>query len=290
MLIIDNLEFSIQLFKVTANLKKGVIVEVQRVKGSSIQFHKVARIFLQIAMMKTKHDTKRYDYQHTYLLKSDKKRSEQDENFTCIFTLELVDELLKKDRVDANLLGMESLQYLTSGKYATKAMVDVASRAIITGERFPNIKDTISSLITKYTIDDESQHNDIEEKYYDKMRVCALSVLSSSLNSFFTDNDDERKSTYFDSILLSDDWIGDNGLMKMLLAEIQNAKNSPHQAYLAAKCLEVVLRHSTQSRHHAIELGVRAFITESLLFGQTAYALLELVSERILDTLGENKE
>ena len=294
------MEFTVQLFKVTERTNKCVIVEMQRTNGSSIQFHKVAQTLLKVAKetqaqsisdssstSSNKVYSNRLQQQRRDSISNDeKKERDQEEIFTC--TLEMVDALLKKDRVDANLLGMESLQLLTTHKSASDAMVKFVSNVVITGERFSDIKSTISSLITKYTIDGESSTNEVEEGYYRKMRVCALTVLSSALKTFFDVGDSSGIKTNtckIDSILLSDDWLGDHGLLNLLIGELKNAKIEPNDAFLAAKSLEIVLLRSLQMRGEAIKLHAQTIITESLELGQASYPQLEHISRNLLKIL-----
>ena len=291
------MEFTVQLFKVTERTNKCVIVEMQRTNGSSVQFHKIAQTLLKVAKetqaqspldpsspFTNKVDIKKLH--HSQKQSKEKKEHNQEEVFIC--TLEMVDALLKKDRVDANLLGMESLQLLTSHKSASDSMVKFVSNIVITGERFGDIKGTISSLITKYTIDGDTPTNDVEEGYYRKMRVCALTVLSNSLKSFFDLNETSDAKTdtcKIDSILSSDDWLGDHGLLTLLVEELKNAKVEPNDAYLAGKSLEIVFLRSMRMRSEAIKLNAQTIITESLELGQASYPPLESISRNLLKVL-----
>lgn len=282
-------------------------------------------------------------------------------------TLEIIDALLKKDRIDANLLGMESLQLLTNPHSSSKAMNHFVANIILMGgesgcvsgssidnhhgSEFNDIKDIVSSLITKYTNMDEHQHhhqhhhhesetniddgcssttssgesslnNDVEDGYYQKMRVCALSILSNSLKTFFEEyedsldhndnivptarsssiNDDTRSSTssislskYHDieSTLSSDEWVGNHGLFAMLMNQLRHAKIHPHEAYLASCCLETLLIKSIQIRDYVCKErldDVYGIVKDSLDVGQASYPLLGMVSSKILDLLGESKE
>jgi hypothetical protein len=393
-LTLEEMQFSIQLFKVNDQNNNCVIVEIQRTNGSSIQFHKVARTLLKVAkdtvqkgivnddnattnaitittnnsdnnsdqkkndnttfvdksIMKrsqsiytstttsTSNTTEQKQQQQITKKQQHQKRSDENTNnniikisnstninanvnantkqkediFTC--TIEMVDALLKKDRVDANLLGMQSLQLLTSRQSTSDSMVKFVSNVVVSGNannvhhhnnnnESHDIKDMITSLIAKYTIGEsgheESLHNVVEEGYYQKMRVCALSILANSLKNVFDDVDgigscsnaaSSRNSVSvrnIDSVLSSDDWLGDHGLLILLLDELKNAKTNPKEAYLAGKSLELVLRKSMMMRSHASKLDVHGIVTESYKFGKSSYPLLESISDTILQSLIE---
>ena len=289
------MKLSIQLFKVTEKANDCVIVEIQRTNGSSIQFHKIARALLEVAKKKKETATTTPSSIKTNTIKNEHptlKQSHQNrEVFTC--TLEMVNALLKKDRVDANLLGMQSLLLLTSQKSTSDAMVQFISKVVITGEEFSDIKDTIISLIAKYTTDGGiCPTNIVEEEYYQKMRVCALSILSNALRNLFiyqrSDDDNDKKDKLdIDHILSPDDWLGDHGLLTLLLGELKNANTNPNEAYLAARSLEVVLRKSLKMRNHATSLDVYTIVSKSFDIGHKSYTLLESVSDSILQLLGE---
>ncbi len=282
--------------------------------------------------------------------------------FHC--TLEIIDALLKKDRIDANLLGMESLQLLTNPHSSSKAMNHFVANVILMGGETRcdsgsgidnphggevyDIKDIVSSLITKYTIMDEHEHhnhhesetniddgctsitssgesslnNDVEDGYYQKMRVCALSIFSNSLKTFFEEyedahvhndnivpmarrnsiNNDASSSTtstslskYHDieSILSSDEWIGNHGLFTMLMNQLRHAKIHPHEAYLASCCLETLLIKSIQIREYVCKErldDVYGIVKDTVEVGRASYPLLGMVSSKILDILGESKD
>jgi hypothetical protein len=207
-------------------------------------------------------------------------KNNQEDMFTC--TLEMVDALLKKDRVDANLLGMESLQLLTSQHSSSDAMIKFASNVVITGGAFSDIKDTISSLIAKYSIDGESPNNNVEDSHYEKMRVCALTVLSNALKFHLSDDLEKSK---IDEILSSDDWLGGHGLLNMLLEELKNAKTNPNEAYLAGKSLQIVLAQSAQIRTQASTSNARKVISDCIEIGSSSYSLLESISKVLLELL-----
>lgn len=296
-LTVNNMEFCVQLFKVTEKTNECVIVELHRVNGSSITFHSVARSILNAAKAKSmKSKSIQVEERKSELVRrrvvvrdfrdgesSLKKTQDQEELFTC--TLEMVDALLKKDRVDANLLGMESLELLTRLTSTSDAMVKFVTKIVLTAERFSDIKDTITSLIANYSIDGESVANADEDVYYQKMRVCALSVLSNSIDVMSKENPDT-----LDEMLRADDWVGDHGLLTLLLNELKKANKSPQEAYLAGSCLKKVFEKSCRMKNHAVEkLDAMSVFVESQKVGRCSHNLLESVSDSLLQIVGNAK-
>ena len=317
----DDVEFTIQLFQVTEKNNHCIIVEMQRKNGSSIQFHTIARSILKAAKkqqqqqqqpLKQVNNRKRLVVRKNKSTTATSRGSNQEEVFAC--TLEMVDALLKKDRVDANLLGMESLQLLTTHQSASDAMVKYVSNCIITGDVFDNIKGTITSLIAKYTIDDDdddeshshrSNNNYVVDGYYQKMRICALAVLSNALKNTLPElKKNSSTTTKLDSIFSSDDWLNDRGgLLILLFNELQKdhddndnnedatTKSNPKEAYLAATCLEQVLEHSSMMREYVTtKLDAKKIFQESMDVGNKSYPMLGSVCSRMLDLLSKGEE
>lgn len=293
---VDDLEFTVQLFKVTDKSNNCVIVEMQRKNGSSIQFHTIACSILKAAKKQQTTVANPASFKENKRRRLEVRKSpkstiqNQDEVFAC--TLEMVDALLKKDRVDANLLGMESLQLLTAPQSASAAMVKYVSNCVIKGDKFHDIKRTITSLIKNCTIDgeDSPQNNHVEEAYYEKMHLCALGVLCNSLKNILDECDLE--SERIESILSSEEWLDEqHGLLVLLLKKLKNASSNPKEAYLATECLEKVFEKSMTIRRHALSNyhSTQRMLLECEKVGKASYPLLISVSRRLLNMLVDTK-
>jgi hypothetical protein len=305
-LTVDDTEFQIQLFKVTEKTNECIIVEMHRLNGSSIVFHTVARSILSASKRTNEvnanvnvngNDTRGDNSPRSTMRSpssgkregstSSSSRNEQKESdlFTC--TMEIVDSLLKKDRVDANLLGMESLQLLTNPRASSDAMVAYASNVVITGGsgHFMDVKDALMALICNNdattTMDGERRDDGVEDPYMRKMRLMAFTALSNALEAMASDDS-------FQQSVMDEEWTRDDGVLASLLAEMNNAKASPQEAHLAAKCLLTVLENSVGMRTIAVELGASSAVLKTQSVGG-AYHLLSGVSGGLLQILGETK-
>jgi len=282
-LSVDGTEFCVQLFQVhTEKNNDCVIVELQRINGSSIVFHTVARSLLSASknakVLSTK-ETERHPTSSTRSRSSNRRegsndRMKESDLFTC--TLEIVDSLLKKDRVDANLLGVESLQLLTNTRSSSDAMVSYASNVVLNGGDFIDVRDTLISLL----VNDEPAENEVEDKYHQKMRFCALNVLSNALDALSGKDEDNFGDK---------EWAGDDGLIATLFKEMKSAGSRPHEAYLAAKSLLTVFENSVRMRAVALELGISSAALQHNTIDGDDYPLLKNVSNDLLQVLGESK-
>eukprot|EP00558_Chaetoceros_sp_UNC1202_P003389 CAMPEP_0197245432 /NCGR_PEP_ID=MMETSP1429-20130617/10224_1 /TAXON_ID=49237 /ORGANISM="Chaetoceros sp., Strain UNC1202" /LENGTH=205 /DNA_ID=CAMNT_0042705925 /DNA_START=89 /DNA_END=706 /DNA_ORIENTATION=+ len=196
--------------------------------------------------------------------------------------MEIVDSLLKKDRIDANLLGMESLQLLTSTRASSDSMVSYASDVVLTGGDFSDVKSTLISMIANEneghsdSDDSSASSSSIEERYHRKMRVCALTALANAL---------EAKSASLEQLLDSKEWAGDDGILSFLLSEMNGAQAYPHEAFLAAKCTLNLLEHSSVMRSSALEMGFSKAALLGEEVGKSAYHLLGSMSSSLSKVL-----
>ncbi len=184
--------------------------------------------------------------------------------------MEIVSGLLSKDRIDAKVLGMESLQLLTSTQSSSDAMVSFASNVVLCGGDFGYVREAISSFIAERFSDPE---NDIEQKYHDKLRVYSFLVLSNAL---------EAVSSI--GVSVEQDWI-DDGLLTQLLNELKFADTSPHEAHLAGKCLVSALGKSVTLRENAAKLGASKIALQIQGTERDAQHLIDNISTSLLQLL-----
>lgn len=117
---------------------KQVCVEVQRRRGDSVTFHRYARYVLEAAS--GDFEVSEYkDYTDSRYLKAAEKllRTEMakaaQEREESLMSIELAAGLIKKDRFDARLLGMESLCILTDPRKTNLNTALLASHAVLFG-------------------------------------------------------------------------------------------------------------------------------------------------------------
>jgi len=298
-LSVDDTEFYIQLFKVRVGEKQGkanecIVVEMQRLSGSTVVFHRVARNILSASKIRNVQVLSRVPVNTERSVTSHREGSTS--TSTCsttgtvkesdLFnrTMEIVESLLKKDRVDANLLGMESLQLLTNPNSSSDAMVAYASNITLTGCGFGDVKRTLVSLIADHTTfeGEAVEENSAEAKYFHKIRTCAFTVLSNALDAM------RGTDVFEDQCLADEEWAGEDGFLSVLLKEMNQATSRPHDAYLAGKSIKTILENSSRMRSNVSQLEATRIILDAQTVGK-GYPLLNNVSESLLEILGEAK-
>jgi len=141
----EHVEIQLQLWRGPAShTDEGtVIVEAQRRRGDAVHFHKYSRNILDAAtgifdpstFVRAEDREAEYCQRATDMLAA-KKPTIADgatDHENALLALEIAASLLKKDRMDARQLGMESLCLLTDPTRAGVVTALVASRVVLTG-------------------------------------------------------------------------------------------------------------------------------------------------------------
>mmetsp|Transcript_707 Transcript_707/g.1628 ORF Transcript_707/g.1628 Transcript_707/m.1628 type:complete len:484 (-) Transcript_707:252-1703(-) len=207
----ENGEMFLSLFK-TSNGQEGVCVEIQRRKGDSISYHRYARCILDVAAgeLDIKEHVKKNgdDIDLVYIKKVNRLNNLEvpndaaSERGDAIVAVEIAHGLLMKDRMDARLLGLESLCLLTDPRKTGSRTALITSRVVLLGTPqideedfidggdetpFQEIQKTILSLVQFRRIGEESDFDDdkgesSEEEHITILHNLALAVLANALD------------------------------------------------------------------------------------------------------------
>merc|ERR1712232_427117 len=195
-------------------------------------------------------------------------------------SLEIVDSLLKKERIDANLLGIESLHMLTNIDISGLETAIAAANVVLKDHGHFTIKDKIESLVQYWRLcvddddDDDScdvdEKNDIfDQKHYNQMRNHALNILANSLHVL------SLQGTLY---IEEDSWLSTT-FLSILISELKQSDSRPHDGAVSAKCLNILIRQSDKIRQSALEQGVDGILWDTLFFSRCANNILAMESE-----------
>jgi len=298
-LSINQMELCIQLFKVSDNTQNMIVVEIRRKNGSPISFHKVARAMLNAAKGNASTMTPSSTPKSQTMNLISHEETKEDNNVTVAGSIETIESLLRKDRVDAKLLGMESLLHLTTSGSSSKNMTLFTANVILNGWKNDIIKDTVFSLITKSNDNDEDESNNIiEDGFNQRMRIYALSLLANSLEGLakslegISNNrqgDGDGETGDLQSKLSNDEWVEDGGILWSLVEILKISESSLQnlqEAYFAAKCLKTALEASGDLISWAIERKVVKVVEYSQKVGHCRHNLLGRASDELMLCLG----
>lgn len=247
----DYVSFRIRLFAATGDdASTATIVEVQRRKGSAFNFMKDCRAILDAAegLASRSHTapmpTTLKPVSAMSCLQGVEIDNDDDNHGQDIKTTE---ELLSMDRSDSNLLAMENLEELTSRSSTSHSTVRLATKKIVSGENeSTGIRDAITSLLQHSSLQGDQSHlrttkDEMETDYDERMHNLSLSVVHNAL-TFLAD-----EGSLTELVRMHTGWFHDI-LIPVLIRDVDGARDRPHDAYLAAKCLPRPVRPAKHRR------------------------------------------
>jgi hypothetical protein len=107
------------------------------------------------------------------------------------------------------------------------------------------------------------------------MRLSALSVLKNSLSLL-------AKRGSLGSKIGGSEWVGEGGILESLMGDMKNADSSPQEAYLAAKCLTLLIESSTSFRSKAMDLNLIEAVPDGQRKGCSGHHLLRNASDNLM--------
>ena len=252
----EHVKLSIRLFLD----EDQVVVEVQRRSGCCFLFHQSAKAILRAAKGMKPQRLPTFTIPE-FVLKAEAEVSEQDPTVEAV---EIASGLLKKDRYDAHLLGMESLVQLTKAtSTSTKAALAVMDC---------NVLDTILSLVQSWRISQEQVEevaiDEMEKDYFAMIHRNALTVLANCLNAL-------EQTGELSRVISSQGRLVADELLAVLIDELDSAEQRPHDACQACKCLKTLMRSSKATKLRALELGAPKAATSALNEGVCTHLNLE---------------
>ena len=339
----ESVEIQVTLWHGTAPQHPDcVVVEAQRRRGDAVCFHKYCRHLLDAASGTFDPATFRRCEEREAVLyqKSEELLSRGAkggaagkgeaaaapkvagaDHESALLALEIAASLLKKDRMDARQLGMESLCLLTDPTRSGIETALIASRVVLTGsprddddvdggEGFDGddwgIREAILSLVQfgrlgedggiGQDFDSDSDEeggtgsdNPDEKRHNDRLHNLALAVLANSLDVLEQHSrrlaGSESPSSVADAFLSDSREMMDRDLLSTLLAKLGNASHKPHDACLSAQCLRSLCEASKEARRRARELKAKQIVQTALDVGRRTHVKLETKTERLITTL-----
>ena len=283
---LDRTTFYIRLFKNTPmsnNRNRGVLVEIQRITGNSFNFVKYARDVLAAArgeIVEIREEVQMITYYIPTTSTPSSSCGRTANNHECREPAEPDEEciilhiegLLNNYRLDAVLLGIDSLLVLTDG---AKSQVSSSMAGVVLRGNHGHsiIKDFIHNCIhSRPDIPREENATtsfDYELWHNEHIHNTALEILANSLHSLSAD------AILIRSLLQSEEWMGPSGIIDALLLELSHSEVNSHNAYHAARCLNTILDSSSiEIRKALLERGLSGVMETSHRVGQRKHLLL----------------
>lgn len=327
----ENVEMHLSLWKTgPSSPQQGIVVELQRRSGDSIAFHRYARTILDAAMGLVDVDDIVVDQDVVYskkvqrLLMMELKSADKEEHETAVQAIEIAHGLLMKDRMDARVLGLESLCLLTDPRKTGFITSMLTSHVVLLGSTqgiqipgvvhdgfvdegpFQEIRQGILNLIQfkrigedeDFTGDDEM---DIDKEHMTLLHNLALAVLANALDCIehpdrvddTTPEDTKPRprlrtassSEVANEFMQQTEELSKKEILKTLISELGKAAVTPHNAVLSAKCIGSLCRASDEAKKRAKELGAKQVVSTALDVGVRTHLKLETECEKVVTVL-----
>jgi hypothetical protein len=213
----ENVEMHLSLWKTPVDSPQtGILVELQRRTGDSIAFHRYSRTILDAAMgliestdMPTAIlDDVLYSKRVQRLLSTELQNQETLEHENAIIALEIAHGLIMKDRMDARMLGMESLCLLTDPRKTGIVTATLSSHVVLLGSTqgveipgvqlekssgimmeegpFQEIRESILNLVQFCRLGEEEEDDQVDDsidkEHMTLLHNLALAVLANALD------------------------------------------------------------------------------------------------------------
>ena len=250
------MKFAVRLF---ADNSK-VIVEVQRKCGCSFQFREIARTLLRAAKgCATAPRRKVLPLPCSIPCESLHEREQRAEA-----GLQVAMEHLCSERLDSQLLGMQSLEQITRSESRACASKKVLSGPCLKKVLFAAQEDASSSVVS----------SDFEEEHMHVMKRSAMTVVANALNSLTESGDLNTE------ILRSCTDLKSEAFICCLVDTLREFRGAPHEATQAARCMQHLMTDKqVESLFH--DMSVMSVISDACDYGATHSALLEHESMKL---------
>lgn len=309
----DLTRFNIRLFEAD----DGIIVELQRRSGSSPSFHNAAHaillwakgqqmnadpkvsspcrphgilpsLFNQAARYRCCRESKatgKKDGDTSDEQNDDEKDTSTKVSKICGGDLAIVDCLLRKPMLDARLLAIESLRYLTDEESSGTDAATAVAKAIMCGsdEQSVNIRDALFSLVVNGTLDNNKCNEcpsdcEIDREFNHAMHAIALVVLANAIGLVL-----KARAAEPDAFLCCSNEVEE--LLTALCEDIADAEEKPTDAYQALRCMFELIESSYSAKLDAKARGVLALIEAMQESGICHHKLMEEELKRIEEVL-----
>jgi hypothetical protein len=252
--------------------KDQVVVEIQRGCGCSFLFCQASKAILRAAKGSTAPKPlgcfKIPDCVPQQSLSECEKLIEDDLEIAC--------QLLKNDRFDTHMLGMESLAHLTN---ATKCG-SFAARCILSGDFLSTLLCLVESFrMHQRSTKDETTLSEMEEEHFSIMHRHALTVLGNCLAAL-------EESGELEQVLAQRKELLSESLLESLVHEVGQANTRPHDACQAVRCLQCLVRSSSELKVLACQLGAPKALDSAFREGASRHCTLEQESRKLQMDIG----
>jgi hypothetical protein len=239
-----------------------IVVEIQRQTGCSFLFHQAAKAILRSAKGIRNPSTQTRRFIIPGCVPKDSPEQQQ----RCTEEgLEIAFNLLKKDRFDAHLLAMESLEQLTRASVCRS----FAANKVLCGQ----FSSTLVSLIESRESKQAEAASEMEEEHFAIMHRHALTILANSLAAV-------QESGELLGLLSQSSELCSQSLLSVLVSGLNASSRRPHDACQSALCIQSLML-CEEAKDRLMGLGAASAVSTACGEGACRNALLERESKKL---------
>jgi len=306
---LDRCEFEITMFQDKAN-GDAIVVEVHHLRGDAAAYRTHSDAILNAAEgLDFLRETR--DLSASIL---DAAKPSGYDSDTMFEVLENTCELIQKDRIDASLIGMETLCILTKAERVGLKCASITSRAVLLGEveqaevdaQHPltqslvdansdsdmdadedddidelGMKSVVLSLVRDRRLqpgdEDASSDDPAFAWHIGQMRLLALNVLDNALNIMVKRSKNMQRRIVKKMM--------ENEMMETMVRDLSEVEENTHEAYLSVRVLSLLSSMSEAGQESLMNAGAIAALERALVYGQRYHTLLAQVSAELLNTI-----
>lgn len=249
---IDGITLSIQMFKSIDC--QSILIDIERKVGNTIQFHYVANTILKEVGLLSNNSSIRndilkptceltLDQPPSYKSSNDCQTTQyENENISSLDkidndrykfqqSMEQICTLIQKDRFDAIVLGLESLESMTNGISSNDDITALTVQAIIVDDEWHLVRDFILDLFQEYdeniinVIKEDMKLHNMEFDYRQQMKQLTLRIISNCLSYII-----RHHSIY----------------LRQILNEKLSGKDVSSSQFIAATCMNELMSSSEE--------------------------------------------
>lgn len=274
----DYVSFKIRLFGGREDVEGGgIIVEVQRRKGSSHCFMKNCRAVLSAAEGGApdaiEEETLIYlkrPVSGMACLQGVKVSDDESDQ-----AMEAPKRLFCSAKYDSHMLGMESVEKLTNPLHTAPEVVVLAAKSVVLSNDSSEIRDSISKLLQHGCLrPDEAAMTGPEgdNDFNEEMHHLALSVVLNAVRTT------AENGSLAEALSQQREWFS-QVLIPVLVDDIRKVEDQAHDACLAARCLNSLSKCSSIAKKMVFDSGAVEVLEQAQDFAANNAALLEEVEE-----------
>ena len=183
--------------------------------------------------------------------------------------------MLRSNKRDSNILGLEKLCCLTDQMKTSSSTALAVSKAIILGESKHEFREDIRDLVERDLL--EADDDIARSRHAANVRHMALIIFANATLVCFQDG-------CLSGALREHAWFVEY-LIPLLLGELEAAETNASNAYHAAGCLQSLISASSVARQAVVRNGGIAILEEAHSVGLRRHELLSTEAKQCLESI-----